>query len=86
MQFDVQSLGATGPCPVFVLKSHKTMTHEAMLRAETIWVELWRRAGLDAPVFMVLDAGMELSAVGDAELREHGLMRIFDPRSPAAEG
>ncbi|MBV8613399.1 MAG: hypothetical protein JOY66_06450 [Acetobacteraceae bacterium] len=82
MQFEVREADAYGPHPVFVLKSNKKMTEDAMLRAETIWVELWKRVGMKPPVFVILDAGMELEAVSDAELRDRGLMRIFDTRSP----
>lgn len=68
----VQKDGCRG---LFTMSFQDLVSPEAWHRIQTIWRDLWERSGVAPPSLLILDGGVKLSAVSEAELKKHGWVR-----------
>jgi hypothetical protein len=65
-----------GPHGVFVLKTERFLSSDFKLQMLYAWDKAWQRADLRPPPLLILDEGLTLEALGDAALRDAGLMHL----------
>ena len=68
------------PAGIFVLHCKMPLSELQARRFHAAWDVVWQREGYHSPGLILLDAGWELTALNDAELRKVGLIRVPDAK------